>query len=61
MSNDAATTGLKHGSVTEQEPVPGRSPVPEPKLPFAFARKFGVVLVSDEQGGNPQACAKRQL
>ena len=49
MSNDAATTGLEH------------SPVPEPKLPFAFARKFGVVLVSDEQGGNPQACAKSQL
>ena len=49
MSNDAASSGVEHRSVAES------------KLPFAFARKFGVVLVFDESGRNPQACAKGQL
>ena len=67
MSNDAASSGVEHRSVAEQEPIPKHSPVvehspvAESKLPFAFARKFGVVLVFDESGRNPQACAKGQL
>ena len=66
MSNDASDQ-VGHRSIQNQISVQERSPVdapipaPEPKLPFAFARKFGVVLVFDEQGENPQACAKSQL
>ena len=66
MSNDASDQ-VGHRSIQNQISVQERSPVdapipaPEPKLPFAFARNFGVVLVFDEQGENPQACAKSQL
>ena len=67
MSHDVASDQVGHRLIQDQKAAQQRSPMkeqitaPEPKLPFAFARKFGVVLVFDEQGENPQACAKSQL
>ena len=67
MSHDVASDQLGHRLIQDQKAAQQRSPIeeqitaPEPKLPFAFARKFGVVLVFDEQGENPKPARKVSL